>query len=172
MNMIKIVALAIMLSACSWSTTKEASNIALITSEAIVQYPVVVMRLKEDAGLFDKEEKRLLNGIASRISFLRADMEALYKDKGIAGLYSGGILLAKYQELRLYYTTAIEVIYNKIPYMTPLAAMEVERHIATVRLLDANIQELMAKAEGRKEAISATLSLLSVVTKLAIAAGA
>jgi len=172
MNLIRIIVLSFMLSACSVFELQNATSVSLLAAQAINQYPIVEQRLREDTGLFTSWEKNRLNSTARQVVLLRDSMQQVYDADGFNSLVAGGDLLVGYQDLRLLYKEAIEIVEDKLVYMDVVAAMDVGWHIKTVRKLDREVQKLLAADQDRQEALKATIDVLTVVAKIALAAGA
>lgn len=167
-----ILALAFVLtSACSWNQVAETSMILSLTNQALENHSASVVIIEENKELFSKDERELLVETSEAISQLRDRLTTLYAKNGLEALSEGGELLTQYQELKWYYSFAIEVVSGQLKYMPIRDRMVVERQISLVKRLDAKIDQMLVSDNDvdKKAAVEATINVLSIIAKVIIA---
>ena len=154
------ILLVIILSGCSGFSKQSEQNVRTLVLQAVEDYPKVEAVLMSDVGLFDDNERALLRHLAYEI---RKELANVGKAQEAP--------LEAYQRLKAEYIKAIYLVEAKMPYMTPQAATEVQKHINLVRAIDIQIQAMLRASADRDLVIQDIIGIATVVIKLALAAG-
>ena len=171
-KLIAMLVFVLALTGCSINKTVHTANVVDLSTKALYQYPLVEETLREESAVFSEKEKELLRATAEKVLLSRAEIFRLYNSGALEGMANGSSLLERYQELRIYYVEAIEVVQNNVHQMADKNAIEIQIHINTVKQLDASIQAMLSMQENQKQALKAAVTMMSVVARVAVLAGA